>query len=140
MYVEIFLTFEIIIHTSLKSFLMLLTCDEPVNNKYFPVNLDIQEHGLRTPGEEIAFTARPKIQSQSQIFRYGGSIFYLPHWPKFSDIFDLCLHWMSVVRDVNLDSDYTVGYTVIIMKLWFCKILPLSCSFIHTYSNPYDMN
>ena len=43
MYVEIFLTFEIIIHTSLKSFLMLLTCDEPVNNKYFPVNLDIQE-------------------------------------------------------------------------------------------------
>ena len=29
------------------------------------------DHGLRTPREEIAFTARPKIQSQSQIFRYG---------------------------------------------------------------------
>ena len=28
-------------------------------------------HGLRMPREEIAFTARPKIQSQSQIFRYG---------------------------------------------------------------------
>ena len=28
-------------------------------------------HGLRTPSEEIVFTARPKIQSQSQIFRYG---------------------------------------------------------------------
>ena len=56
-------------------------------------------HGLRTPREEISFTARPKIQSQSQIFRYGGSIFCLPHWPKFSDIFDLCLHWVSVVRD-----------------------------------------
>ena len=28
-------------------------------------------HGLWTPREEIAFTARPKIQSQSQIFRYG---------------------------------------------------------------------
>ena len=55
-------------------------------------------HGLRTPGEEIAFTARPKIKSQSQIFRYGRSIFCLPHWPNFSDIFDLCLHWVSVVR------------------------------------------
>ena len=42
--------------------------------------------------------ARPKIQSQSQIFKYGRSIFHLPHWPNFSDIFDLCLHWVSVVR------------------------------------------
>ena len=25
-------------------------------------------------------------------------IFYLPHRPKFSDIFGLCLHWVSVVR------------------------------------------
>ena len=50
------------------------------------------------PREEIAFTARPKIQSQSQIFRYGGSILCLPHRPNFSDIFDLCLHWVSVVR------------------------------------------
>ena len=55
-------------------------------------------HGLRTPREDIAFTARPKIQSQSQIFRYGGSIFCLPHRPNFSDIFYLCLHWVSVVR------------------------------------------
>ena len=55
-------------------------------------------HGLRTPREEIAFTARPKIQSQSQIFRHGRSIFCLPHRPNFSDFFDLCLHWVSVVR------------------------------------------
>ena len=58
-------------------------------------------HGLRTPREEIAFTARPKIHSHSQIFRYGGSIFCLPHRPIFSDIFDLCLHWVSVVRGLN---------------------------------------
>ena len=58
-------------------------------------------HGLRTPREEIAFTARPKIHSHSQIFRYGQSIFCLPHRPNFSDIFDLCLHWVSVVRDEN---------------------------------------
>ena len=57
-------------------------------------------HGLRTPREEIAFTARPKIHSHSQIFRYGGSIFCLPHRPNFSDIFDLCLHWVSVVRGI----------------------------------------
>ena len=50
------------------------------------------------PREEIAFTAWPKIQSKAQIFRYGQSIFCLPHRPNFSDIFDLCLHWVSVVR------------------------------------------
>ena len=59
-------------------------------------------HGLRTPGEEIAFTAWPKIKSQSQIFRYGQSIFCLPHRPKISDFFDLCLHWVSVVRVMGL--------------------------------------
>ena len=58
-------------------------------------------HGLWTPREEIAFTARPKIQSQSQIFGYGRSIFCLPHRPNFSDIFDLCLHWVSVVRGMS---------------------------------------
>ena len=64
----------------------------PDENKY---SID---HGLRTPREKIAFTARPEIQSQSQIFRYGQCIFCLPHRPNFSDIFDLCLHWVSVVR------------------------------------------
>ena len=55
-------------------------------------------HGLRTPREKVTFTARPKIHSHSQIFRYGQSIFCLPHRPKFSYIFDLCLHWVSIVR------------------------------------------
>ena len=41
------------------------------------------QHGLRTPGEEIAFTARPKINSQSQIFRYSQRVFCLPHRPIF---------------------------------------------------------
>ena len=56
------------------------------------------KHGLRKSREEIAFTARPKIKSQSQIFRYGQSIFCLPHRPKISDFFDLRFHWVSVVR------------------------------------------
>merc|ERR1719203_1490402 len=64
-----------------------------IKNAMFP----ILTHGLRTPREEMAFTARPKIHSHSQIFRYGGSIFCLPHRPNFSDIFDFCLHWLSVV-------------------------------------------
>ena len=68
-------------------------------------NFDLQPTPWYTdygrPGEEIAFTARPKIKSQSQIFRYGRSIFCLPHRPNFSDIFDLCLHWVSVVRAIN---------------------------------------
>ena len=55
-------------------------------------------HGLRIPGEEITFTARSKIKSQSQIFSSDRSIFCLPHRPKISDFFDLCLHWVSVVR------------------------------------------
>ena len=61
-------------------------------------NLHGHEHKLRTPREEIAFTAWLKIQSQSQIFRYSQSIFCLPHQPNISDIFDLGLHWVSVVR------------------------------------------
>ena len=70
-----------------------LLYESTIVRKSFPFT-----HGLRTPREEIAFTARPKIHSHSQIFRYGGSIFCLPHRPNFSDIFDLCLHWVSVVR------------------------------------------
>ena len=56
------------------------------------------KHGLRTPNEEMAFTAQPKIKAHSQMFRYGWSIFCLPRRPKLSDFFDLCLHWVSVVR------------------------------------------
>ena len=66
-------------------------------------------HGLRTPREEIAFTARPKIQLQSQIFRYGQSIFCLPHQPNFSDIFDLYLHWVSVVRGLDDYPSHMIG-------------------------------
>ena len=58
------------------------------------------KHKLKTPSEKIAFTVWPKIHSHSQIFRYGRSIFCLPHRPNFSDIFDLCLHWVSVVREL----------------------------------------
>ena len=58
-------------------------------------------HGLRTPREEISFTARPKIHFHSQIFMYGRNIFCLSHRPSFSDVFDLCLHWMSVVRGLT---------------------------------------
>ena len=34
----------------------------------FWYQLEYKNHGLQTPGEDIAFTARPKIKSQSQNF------------------------------------------------------------------------
>ena len=55
-------------------------------------------HGLRTPRVDKAFTAQPKIHYHSQILRYGRSKFCLPFRPNISDIFDICLHWVSVVR------------------------------------------
>ena len=72
------------------------------------IRVNTYYHRLRTPGEEIAFTARPTINSQSQIFRYGGSIFCLPHRPNFSDIFDLYLHWVSVVRALKWNFQFWV--------------------------------
>ena len=89
----------------------------------FKVNFYVINHGLRTPGEEIAFTAQLKIKSQSQIFRYGQSIFCLPHWPKFSDFFDLCLHWVSVVRA----TIYWIGlqYNIHLLLLGGCKTMSI---------------
>ena len=54
--------------------------------------------GLRIPGEEITSTAQLKIHSHSQIVRNSRNIFCLPHRPKWSDFFDICLHWVSLVR------------------------------------------
>ena len=64
-------------------------------------------------------TARQKIQSQFQIFRYGRSIFCLPHWPNFSDIFDLCHHWVSIVRALNrIFEGQTRLSNVFLLKFW----------------------
>ena len=62
--------------------------------------------GNRLHCSALQCTARPKINSQSQIFRCSQSIFCLPHRPKFSDFFDLCLHWVSVVRDVDANANF----------------------------------
>ena len=51
-----------------------LNIDGP-NQELLPNKWD---HGLRTPGEEIPFTARPKINSHSQIFKYGWIFFVCP--------------------------------------------------------------
>ena len=40
-------------------------------------------HGLRTPGEEITLTARPKIHSQFQIFCTAKAYFVCHIWPIF---------------------------------------------------------
>ena len=73
----------------------------PGSSVFWLAELNLLSHGLRTPREEIAFTAMPKIQSQSQTFRYGRSIFCLSHRTNFPDSFHLCLYRVSVVRDAN---------------------------------------
>ena len=73
----------------------LRVCNESLNVTLKIISTNCVQQGLQTPREEIAFTAWPKIHSHSQIFRYGQSIFCLPRLPNFSDIFDLCLHWVS---------------------------------------------
>ena len=100
---------------------------------FYSVIIILSSHGLRTPREEIAFTARPKIQSQSQIFRYGRSIFCLPHRPNFSDFFDLCLHWVSVVRgfDRMLPSCWpTAAYCSTEFAFWLCTMFPTAHSIL----------
>ena len=56
------------------------------------------KHGLRTPREEISFTDGRKFNPNPKFLGTAEAIFCLPHQPNFSDIFDLCLHWVSVVR------------------------------------------
>ena len=56
-------------------------------------------------GNSLHCTAK----SQSQIFRYGRGIFCLPHRPNFSDDFDLCLHWVSVVRACGRSSEIRIS-------------------------------
>ena len=73
-------------------------------------------YGLQTPREEIAFTtARPKIHTQSQILgtaeAYFGPIFQLC-------IFDLCLHWVSVVRGLSEVDTIKVYFSNLPLKPW----------------------
>ena len=85
----------------------------------------LPSHELRMSREEKAFTAWPKIHSHSQIFRYGESIFCLPHRPNFSDIFDLCLHRVSVVRASwqVLDDTHLINTSLKTRKLTTTKIV-----------------
>ena len=87
---------------------------------YFANLVKPPEHGLWTPGEEIVFTARPNINSHSQIFKYDRSIFCLPHRPKLSDFFDLCLHWVSVVRVYYNHLKPSLDYLSCIGIQWHC--------------------
>ena len=61
-------------------------------------NLCMRAHGLRTPGEEIAFTARPKFTPTPKFLGTAEAYFVCHIGPSFQNFFDLCLHWVSVVR------------------------------------------
>ena len=49
--------------------------------------------------------------SHSQIFRYNQNIFCLPHRPKFSYFFYLCLHGVSVVGNIVHYNIHTIFTT-----------------------------
>ena len=95
-----------------------------INDVLIRKTMHTLDHGLRTPKEEIVFTARPKIQYRSQIFRYGRSIFCLSHQPKFSYFFDLCLHWVSVVHGSDDATKESHSFlTHIPKKGTFCRLI-----------------
>ena len=73
-------------------------------------------HGLRMPGEEIAFTARSKINSQSQIFRYSWRTFCLPLWLKFLDFFDSSL---GVCSPCNTPKRKLFNRSARLFSTWF---------------------
>ena len=60
-----------------------IICSCTISTYILKANFIYLRHGLWTPSKEIPVTARPKIKSQSQIYRYGWSIFCLPHRPNF---------------------------------------------------------
>ena len=82
-----------------KVWLSLVSALEKIARKYeinsFKKLPSLDQDCDSTRGNSLHCTAK---NSHSQIFRYGRSIFCLPHRPKFSDFFDLCFHWVSVVR------------------------------------------
>ena len=101
-------------------------------------------HGLRTPGEEIAFTAQPKINSHSQSFRYGRSIFCLSATSAQIFRFLWFLHWVSVVRGLYdcsgsqccrinwhfyvICDEININIFCYIMSACFCPVISLSKS------------
>ena len=58
------------------------------------------------------------------IDRYNRGIFCLPHWPNISDFFDLCLHWVSVVRGPSQCAT-SVTWTVQIFGHFFQGIFSI---------------
>ena len=71
--------------------------------------------------------ARPKINSHSriEIFRYGQSIFCLPHWPKLSDFFEICLHPSVVCVRVSAVCIVSVGIFLSKVRIGFSHWLGL---------------
>ena len=81
----------------------------------------LKMHILRTPREEIAFTAWPKIHFHSQIFRYDQSIFCLPHRPNISDSFNFCLHLLGVCSPCqNVSNIYLQCQSMV--SAWGCDV------------------
>ena len=53
-----------------------------------------------------------------------NKILFLPHRPNFSDIFDFCLHWVSVVRACT-ESKLSLLLTLPIPAAWCPNVEPV---------------
>ena len=90
------------------------------------MNLDETKNGLRTPGEEIAFTAWPKINSQSQHFLGTAEAYIVCHiGPKFQISWIYAFIGFPVVRastpwfkSLGLESSWLKSLG---LKLWVEK-------------------
>ena len=83
------------------------------SKEHYIVDVNTIDHRLRTPREEIAFTAlHGWIFTPTPKFLGTIEAYFVCHiGPNFSDIFDLCLHCVSAVRAIDqglLESLWTV--------------------------------
>ena len=84
-------------------------------------------HGLRTPGEEIAFTARPKIESQSKIYRCSQSIFCLPLLLNILCIFGDVLGWCGYLDYINISKYRTWNRRIKCWSMSVARLDPFRC-------------
>jgi hypothetical protein len=72
-------------------------------NLFLQCNYQWKNHGLQTLREEIAFTARPKINSQSQIFRYGHFVCHIGPIFQNSLTYAFIAQWYMRVQRVKIE-------------------------------------
>ena len=95
------------------SFFDFVTLDSIIQKNQISFN-----HGLRMPREEIVFTARPKTQSQSQIFRYGWK-----HILSAASAHFFRYLWLMPSLGVRSPWPITFKHMLFYLKIYFIKLV-----------------